>query len=377
MITSYIQELLATNNRVIIPNYGAFLVRATSKGKDSNNLEEKLSDVYFSPFLKFNDELLERFITKKESISKEQAAEKIKNFIEEIKEKLSAESPYNIKDFGQFTMDKQGKVQFLPIVKEVSEIQKEEVTETKKQTAKTAKEPAKKSTAKTKTTKEPEKELVLEVKSKVEPAKDEIKKEIKVETKPEIKPEEKIPVIPAKTEIKQTIKKKESSVNKGLVWSIAIGLPLAAIFIWALLNFDTINKVLKKNTNQAQKIEKKATIKPVEKESEIEQTTTLSEEIKPDQVEQLKEVQQPIAEQAQVPLDGKKYYLIAGSFKNEAYAETYLKSLREKGFPAEKLAERNGMYAVSFNSFSDKSQALAEYKVITQEKGLTVWILYY
>ena len=44
MIATYIQELLATNNRVIVPNYGAFLVRATSKSKDANTLEEKLKD---------------------------------------------------------------------------------------------------------------------------------------------------------------------------------------------------------------------------------------------------------------------------------------------------------------------------------------------
>ena len=55
MIATYIQELLANNNRVIVPNYGAFLVRATSKSKDAKTLEEKLLDIYFSPFLKFND----------------------------------------------------------------------------------------------------------------------------------------------------------------------------------------------------------------------------------------------------------------------------------------------------------------------------------
>ena len=52
MIATYIQELLATNNRVIVPNYGAFLVRATSKSKDASTLKEKLKDVYFSPFLR-------------------------------------------------------------------------------------------------------------------------------------------------------------------------------------------------------------------------------------------------------------------------------------------------------------------------------------
>ena len=96
MIATYIQELLATNNRVIVPNYGAFLVRATSKSKDANTLEEKLKDIYFSPFLKFNDELLEKYIIKKENVTKEQATEKIVAFIDDVKKELDLEKPYTI-----------------------------------------------------------------------------------------------------------------------------------------------------------------------------------------------------------------------------------------------------------------------------------------
>ena len=73
----------------------------------------------------------------------------------------------------------------------------------------------------------------------------------------------------------------------------------------------------------------------------------------------------------------KKYYIIAGSFKNEKYAISYLNKLNAEGYNAEKLAERNGMHAVSFNSFADKRKAIAEYKFLAQEKGLQAWILYY
>jgi nucleoid DNA-binding protein len=371
MITSYIQELLATNNRVIIPNYGAFLVRATSKGKDSNNLEEKLNDVYFSPFLKFNDELLEKFIIKKEGITKELASDKIKDFIEEVKLKLTNDSEYDIPKFGQFTMDKQGKVVFTPLMKESDVIKAEsekpkETTkkETKKSSTKTVKEPVKKVAAKSKSI---EKEIAAESNQ----AEIIIKEEIKTEEKP-IMPELKTPVSAPKTEIKQTPLKKTSSVNKGLVWSIAIGLPLAAIFIWTLLNFDTVNKILKKEKKTETKIEKIATEKTVIENTEIaEPETAINENI--EQVADATNTQEPI-QPAEVQ---KKYYIIAGSFKNQKYADSYQKSLIEKGFPAERLGERNGMYAVSYNSFTDKTQALAEYKIITREKGLTAWILYF
>lgn len=379
MVTNYIQELLATNNRVIVPNYGAFLVRATSKGKDSNKLEEKLNDVYFSPFLKFNDELLERFIIKKEGITKDQAAAKIRNFIEEVKTKLNTDSVFDIKDFGQFTADKQGKVVFTPVSKELEvkepDIEKPEKTikkEPKKPTTKTVKEPTKKTTAKTKTNKETEIDLVVDTKPEAKPIIPDPKTEIKVVEKDIIKPEQKTPIAITKTVIKPTQPKKETSVNKGLVWSVAIGLPLAAIFIWALLNFDTINKIIKKEKKQEPKIEKIVTAKPVEESTEnIAKVASSDENIKQESTKT-----SPPQSNTQTDVQ-KKYYIVAGSFKNATYADTYLKTLQEKGFPAERLAERNGMYAVSYNSFTDKTQALAEYRIITREKGLTAWILYY
>ena len=54
-----------------------------------------------------------------------------------------------------------------------------------------------------------------------------------------------------------------------------------------------------------------------------------------------------------------------------------MNKLKAEGYNAEKLSERNGMYAVSYNSFLDKRKAIAEYKFLSQEKGLETWILYY
>lgn len=377
MIAIYIQELLATNNRVILPNFGAFLVRATSKSKDANTLVEKLKDVYFSPFLKFNDELLEKYIISKEGISKPEASEKIKKFIEEVKSQLDNEKPYDIKSFGSFISDKQGKIQFIPVIIEVAE-EKTNLTdpETKKTkgikqketTKKTIKEPAKVAV------KEPEKatsEIIIETKkpvSEIKTTKEIIKEEPKVETKQT--------VISKKEEVKIIPKNKKSSINKGLVWSIALGLPIAAIFIWGLLNLDTVNKILKKDNKEKVKTENTIIGEPEKVTSEgiIEQ-----EIVTQAQQSETQEIEQEKSEETakQSISAGKKYYIIAGSFKNADYASTYLKKLQEQGFPAEKLAERNGMHAVSFNSFTDKQKAFAEYKFITQEKKLQAWILYY
>jgi len=375
MIATYIQELLATNNRVIIPNYGAFLVRATSKSKDANTLEEKLKDVYFSPFLKFNDELLEKYIVKKENVTKEQAAEKINAFIEEIKKELDQEKPYVIKNFGTFTADKQGKVQFTPAVAESKETKKEEP---KKEEPKTATKKA--------TTKKVEEKPIAEEK-KEEPKIEEkpvttlkqtqVKKETKLQefTAEERKVEQPVTKTPVENKPIYSQKKEKKSINKGLVWAIALGLPLAAVFIWALLNFTTVKKVFNKDKAKA-KTEKIAKTKKPEKQStsaKVEQDNTKQTQPTEQKTAKAEEVKQP--EKPVPPV--KKYYIIAGSFKNEKYADAYLTKLKAEGYNAERLDERNGMYAVSFNSFTDKKKAIAEYRFLTQEKGLQAWILYY
>jgi len=392
MISTYIQELLATNNRVIVPNYGAFLVRATSKSKDANTLEEKLKDIYFSPFLKFNDELLEKYIIKKDGITKEEAAQKIKEFIDEVKKELEQEKPYEIKGFGSFTADKQGKVQFItvaatePVAKEKAKEKAPEkkAEETKKTPAtnKTKTEPKKEEKVVAKTEKLEEKPKATEVKPArpaggkeiVEPKKDTKLKEFK----PEKEAAKKVEAKAAPTQAKSTYsnKKEKKPVNKGLVWAIAIGLPLAAIFIWAVLNFNTVKKVFIKEKTKTEKVTVKK--KPVTTKKQA--TKSKTEEAKKEaeaktETKTAAAAKKPVAKKPAV--QQKKYYIIAGSFKNEKYAISYLNKLKTEGYNAEKLSERNGMYAVSYNSFADKHKAIAEYKFLAKEKGLQAWILYY
>jgi nucleoid DNA-binding protein len=375
MIATYIQELLATNNRVIVPNFGAFLVRATSKSKDANTLAEKLKDIYFSPFLKFNDELLEKYIIKKDSVSKEQAAQKIKEFIDEVKKELDQEKTYSIKDFGQFVADKQGKVQFITIGKE--EMTEKPAAEKKAAKNTSAKKPTVKKAASAEESKKEETKII----KKEEPKKEEVKKPETKKAEPEkesklqeFKPEEKKETPVIKEQEKKPIynyKKEKKPVNKGLIWAIAIGLPIAAIFIWGILNINTVKKVFNKDKAKTEQIAKK---KSATKKTTT--TTTKTDQSKKEKTATTKSAAKKAVVKKAVVVQ-KKYYIIAGSFKNEKYAVSYLNKLKAEGYNAEKLAKRNGMYAVSFNSFTDKRKAIAEYKFIAQEKGLQAWILYY
>jgi chemotaxis protein histidine kinase CheA len=91
---------------VIIPDFGAFL----KKDKAATSLE---NSVTFSPFLRFNDGLVEDYVMEKENITKEAVVEEIRKFVQEIKGVISQKKPYIVENFGAFYEDDRGGAQFL------------------------------------------------------------------------------------------------------------------------------------------------------------------------------------------------------------------------------------------------------------------------
>ncbi len=369
MIATYIQELLETNNRVIVPDFGAFLVRATSKNKDKKDLALKLEDIYFSPFLKFNDELLSKYIIEKENVNKEEANKQISDFISLVKKELDNEKPFVIKDFGKFIIDKQGKIQFITVAKEGLK-EKKEVPKTTKGATKVSKEPKTKIKSETLTTKSAktinEKKQAEKKSDKKEPEKAEAIKQIPtVESEPSQK-------ITKHTKAK-AVSQPKKSINKGLVWSVAIGVPVAVIFIWAMLNLDTVNDFIKKEKKPEEiKIEKlKTKVPKIEVKKEVDKTKVKEEEKNLVNTKNKTELKNTA-----VKTRG-KYYIIAGSFKNENFADNFVEKLKKQAYKAEKLTRPNGMFAVSYASYTDKQKALAEINYLTKEKNLKAWLLYY
>lgn len=394
MIATYIQELLETNNRVIVPDFGAFLVRATSKNKDKKDLALKLEDIYFSPFLKFNDELLSKYIIEKENINKEEANNKIKDFINLVKKDLDVDTPFIIKDFGKFIIDKQGKVQFITIAKEGSKAKKTQQKTTKPTKPKTIKSEPTKTTITINEKKSAEKSDKHTIKNeKVTRPNEPIKKEepVKKQTKPITKEEpvkkETKPItkaVPTSAKPSYSQKTKSSPVNKGLVLAIAIGLPVAVVFIWAMLNLQTVTDFFnkEKDVNNKGKIENttikkiksktpKIDTKKVDKLKGIKKTTA-----KKNTSKKVEKETKTAVKNAPIATSG-KYYVIAGSFKNENFANSFAKKLEKQGYKAEKISRPNGMFAVSYASYTDKQKALAEINYLTKEKNIKAWLLYY
>lgn len=389
MLNEYIKELIASNNRVIIPNFGAFLLRATSKNKNKKDLASKIEDIYFSPFLKFNDELLVNHIMKKENLDQKASLEKINEYIKTIEDTVKKEGVFTIEGLGEFYQDAQGKIQFKinpgEGKQETSEEKEEKKAEetktqpTKKETDKTAKKTVneKASAAKSSSTKqEPQKASQKQTeqgKEKQKSATAQASKQKATATKK------------SATTSKQPSEKKKT--NKGLVLSIAIGVPVAAIFVWAMLNFDTVNSLFSKDGDDKQK---SSVAEKIDKAGQKEESTKEQNGEKKAQADQTKEKKQketeaksdkqPKQEQvkttATTGTTGKKFYIVAGSFRKKQNAINFREKLQEQGYNSELIGERNGMHAVSYDSFQSKAKAQAELSAY-RKKGIKAWLLYY
>ena len=407
MLDEYIKELIATNNRVIIPNFGAFLLRATSKNKNKKNLSDKIDDIYFSPFLKFNDELLVNHIIKQEGGDTQGAMNKINEYIRNIEEKVEKDGVYTIEELGEFHMDDQGKVQFK--VYSSSEAQ-ESPRAPKAAPPKESKNAAKTINEKAAQEKEPAQEKTRSPKASSTPSSSSKEQQGKASSTPSSAsmeqqgkasgtspsagtskgkpPRAKTPP-PPPSGGKKTTAKPEKGNNRGLVLSIAIGVPIAVIFIWAMLNFDTVQDLFSKDNGQKDMAKapqeqttpsgKDTKEQRESKQGTQKQQTAASSQQQSDARESAEqsEPQREVRQQTASPAPEKKYYIVAGSFKKRENAENFRKKLVDKGYDAEMIGERNGMHAVSYASFQNKSQAQTELQRLRNQEELSAWLLYY
>ena len=68
MNISYINKLLKDNSRLIIPGFGAFLLKTRPSGPSDEKTEKV--HITFNDFLKFNDGVLVDHIAQKEKLNK-------------------------------------------------------------------------------------------------------------------------------------------------------------------------------------------------------------------------------------------------------------------------------------------------------------------
>ena len=106
MNSKELTELIHQNTRIILPEFGAFLV------KDSGEKGFNPSNVSFSPFLRYNDGMLEVYVAKKRGISKEEASKDVHEFVENLKNELLEKGSFEVDGLGHLMRDQRGSLSF-------------------------------------------------------------------------------------------------------------------------------------------------------------------------------------------------------------------------------------------------------------------------
>jgi len=423
MIVKYIRELLKDHDRVIIPNFGAFL---KSKGE--------IKKIIFNEFIKFNDGQLINLISEKEGFPVSDASKRVDDFAEKIKNELSEKEKTEFEGIGYLYKDENGRTRFMDYEQETIEADElaggataaekesepaadtdQEEEQTKEKTAAPASDNTDGQEEKPETEKKAE--APDEQEKEEEPAPQQVKEEktappekAEVKSKPEPKTEQPKDVgtkpDPEKISQQDPRMKQDEHDRPGrkkmIIWLLVIFIPLIAIGAYVIIDYQNI-----KNFLTSEKVEPDETLdrdlvpvqdmeqaevmpeesepaaqpeeQPTEEQQMPEQMTPAeqpaSQEKSEQQMQQSEQTKESQPQETQY-VPPKKYHLIAGVFTNKQNAEKKLKQLKEEGFYAEIVGRINDKYYVSYNSFKEKQDAAYE-KDRLIEKGYETWIYYY
>jgi hypothetical protein len=99
----YILNLLKENKRIIIPDFGAFIIRPLNP-----------PEIAFNGLLTFNDGILTEYVSKQSGISYVEAASKISDYAEKLKTDLHQYNRLTFNEIGWVWTDDYGEMQFTP-----------------------------------------------------------------------------------------------------------------------------------------------------------------------------------------------------------------------------------------------------------------------
>ncbi|MGQ1785949.1 MULTISPECIES: SPOR domain-containing protein [unclassified Saccharicrinis] len=352
----YILELISENNRVIIPNFGAFIVS-----------KEHGASILFNNFLSFNDGLLVNYIAEKKGIDAITATDQVFEYVDILKKQLDETGTYNINKLGSFKKDDNGILRFQQAEDFADMLNKESVPKDEKATENTEAE------VKEESAEEPEKKVfVLDVDKPENKSKEEFldnKKEGVKETWDKPNQEKKVIVPPAvtapiseKTEEKKVQLKKPEPVsenkkgngNKGLVLFLIV----AAIIIIGLGAFFLL---IKKPKTEKPKVVKKEIVKPVPVKPVVKDTVTVKPPVK-----KVPEVEKTIT--SGVPPMKGQIHIIVGGFSEVTNAKNMVDKLKGQGYTKAQVITKGKMFLVSIDSNISYSKVEARQQEILEQK---------
>lgn len=110
----HIRQLLYRNDCVIIPEFGAFLVKRISAKVDveADLLVPPKRVLSFNPQLKNDDGLLISYLANAENLSYNEAKEQVANFVSEVLHAIQRKKEVVVEDLGKFSMNKENYLSF-------------------------------------------------------------------------------------------------------------------------------------------------------------------------------------------------------------------------------------------------------------------------
>jgi cell division protein FtsN len=405
MDTKFLIELIEKNTRVILPDFGAFLV------KDDGTGVFKPQNITFSPFLRFNDGVLEDALIKGKKVNKDEAIKQIAQFIEEIKTDLSSKGNFHLGNFGSLYRDKRGSVHFST---DESIIDSKKEVETSSAVVEIVDEPSTGSSLLNISEEAPEAQLNVEkTVDPVTPPIEEIKepktsklepeKKGKLAPSKEVPPKKTTPIVKPKPQpefVQEKPKvKKETGAGKAILMGVLIGVIFIALSAggWYLYtegyftsssdeveNMDIIEPetISTPKEDVAPEAPKSTLENEFEKPAVVENPQPSKKESdKPKQPVATTTTEKQVTPKTTTTTGAKvsenssgQFHLVVGSFRNLEYAEKYSNDMKRSGFASKVITRENGMHSVTlgtYNTRDEATQAMSQFR----NQHPSAWIL--
>ncbi len=341
----YIIELIKEHNRVIVPNFGAFIVS-----------RERGQTILFNSFLSFNDGLLINYIIKTDGIGTDEASAKVDDYVKSINSALDQKGVYNMDNLGKFTKDQNGILRFVQTESEIgikpgtqiiAPPPKAPVTDLLDiDTSVSVKEEPLDETKTFKPKETVSKENLIDI-DNVKKAQANIKPEVQKDEKKTVKP-----TAAARPKVeKEKVIKERRSLPLGVVVTL-ITLPVILVLAYFLFFKDGISLFSRKRPE----VSEQPVIKPLEEAEPI---------IEP----------QPKIEPPKTVIAPRQHHIIIGSFNDEKRANELAEKIRAKGLTDVAVKNYNDRFLVSAEWHTSVNKALERQEELLKELQMENWVL--
>jgi hypothetical protein len=116
IIEKYIRNLLYEHDCVVIPDFGGFIAHYVSASVHPirHTFVPPSKEIAFNEMLKLNDGVLISYVASGEGVSREEAANRVREFAEGVKNGIQHNQKYVFEEIGTLSLNVEQKLQFVP-----------------------------------------------------------------------------------------------------------------------------------------------------------------------------------------------------------------------------------------------------------------------